>query len=185
MVRVERRDARLAWLRARVLDLIEETFGQVTREGGVSWSEAAVLDDYGSEEEQAKARASDKDKKWRELVRHPDFRIDFGNFAFLDPIGFRYYLPAVLVEAVESGYDNGIGEVLVLPRGDLRKYSLKQWSLLDPSQKNSVRHVLKYMSRVDPDDGWWASAYQSYWRVCHRDVQVADLPDYSMPWEFP
>jgi hypothetical protein len=81
---------------------IREAFKGVTRDGGVSWSETAVIDAWGSEEACATARASDMDRGWFDLLE--DERWDPSSFnqrwAFLDGIGFRYYLPAAMVRAM-------------------------------------------------------------------------------------
>ena len=46
----------------QLIELVKTEFADVTREGGVSWSEGYVIDDYGSKEERAAARAKDKDQ---------------------------------------------------------------------------------------------------------------------------
>lgn len=82
-------------------------FRGVSREGGVSWSETDVIDDYGTEEERAIARASDTDTEWEELILSGTFLDDAapGSFCFLDAIGFRYYLPAAMCQALKPEYD--------------------------------------------------------------------------------
>jgi hypothetical protein len=74
---------------------IYAAFKDVSREGGVSWSETYVLDFYGTPEERAEARDRDRDWSWTDLVDDPDWQIGQGSggLTFLDAIGFRYYLP--------------------------------------------------------------------------------------------
>jgi len=83
---------------ARKAALIEEiiaAFDGVSREGGVSMSEAEVIDDYGSDEERTAARLSDTDTRWQDVTDE-----QLGSnwpLSFFDPIGFRYYIPAYMI----------------------------------------------------------------------------------------
>jgi hypothetical protein len=79
-------------------------FKGVTREGGVSWSETRVMDGFGTEEQCVAARASDTEHSWEELVDDPRWRADMGvgGFAFLDAIGFRYYLAPALIRELRQ-----------------------------------------------------------------------------------
>ncbi len=89
---------------SQTIALIFETFKGVTREGGVSWAESKVIDDYGSETEQLEARATDKDTCWEDLANDPDWEPfpGIGGFNFLDAIGFRYYLAATMVKELRG-----------------------------------------------------------------------------------
>ncbi len=75
---------------------IHDSFRHVTRVNAVSWSEADVIDDHGTAEEREAARASDKDTHWSQLVENNAWR-GTSNWSFLDPGGFRYYLPAGMI----------------------------------------------------------------------------------------
>lgn len=90
--------------RDSILKEIDVAFAGVTREGGISWSEAVALDNYGTDEECQEARAKDKDISWKELVTDPHWRPlpGVGGFSFLDAIGFRYYLPAAMIRTLED-----------------------------------------------------------------------------------
>lgn len=80
---------------------ISAAFAGVTREGGVSWSESDVIDAGGSDERRAEARACDLDQDWTELVADPAWqRWQEWPWSFLDPIGQRYYLPAMMVRGL-------------------------------------------------------------------------------------
>lgn len=81
---------------------IEAAFEGVSREGGISWSEAEALDAYAPPAEQAAARAKDGERRWQDLVDDPTWPSydNPASWSFLDPIGFRYYLPAALVREV-------------------------------------------------------------------------------------
>jgi hypothetical protein len=75
---------------------ITAAFDGVAREDGVSLHEAGVIDDRGSAEERAEARAKDTESRWQDV---PDELIARGHsvLSFLDAKGFRYYIPAYIV----------------------------------------------------------------------------------------
>jgi hypothetical protein len=75
-----------------IIDEINRAFDGVTREGGVSFHEADVIDNYGSKQERTKARKLDTDECWQD-VPEKDIENDC-ILSFLDPIGFRYYMAA-------------------------------------------------------------------------------------------
>lgn len=154
---------------------IREAFAGVTRDGGVSWSESVVLDLSGQEsvEEHAAARARDLDTSWVQLLDDPNWRADMGvgGLTFLDPIGYRYYLPA-LMSAEILGRDTYLRVGLPLPRYQpFKKMSLEQWSLLDDRQRKCVRQFLELMIRKLHAQGYddfdardWIRALDSYWK---------------------
>jgi hypothetical protein len=162
--------------RDAVIAEVYDAFRDVTREGGVSWSQSVVEDDCGTDEERARARSLDVEACWQDLVDDPKWEIQrgVGGFSFLDPIGFRYYLPAAMIRCAKSGADEGISFQLTLPRWFLRKLTTNQWSLLTESQRSCVRRFIEFMiadcDRFDPIRGAksWDKAYRSYWRNVGR-----------------
>jgi hypothetical protein len=133
---------------SEILSLIEGSFAGVTRIGGVSWRETNVIDDYGSEEERLAARLQDKDECWQDVVKAPPWLEAWGSFSFIDPIGFRYYLPAAMTVAIvnrELTYEIGLEFHLTLPRLALRSFTLEKWSLLNDAQRVCVARFLLYM----------------------------------------
>jgi hypothetical protein len=90
--------------RAALTEQIRSAFAGVSRENGVSWSETFVRDAYGTEAECAKARASDTERSWDELLRRTDWNPfpGTGGFNFVDAIGFRYYLPAAMTYCLRT-----------------------------------------------------------------------------------
>ena len=134
----------------RAIELgIKEAFRGVTW-GGVSWSEAEVLYWYGSDDECKAARLRDLDRMWQELVEDSNWVSDsgIGGWSFLDADGFRYYLPAAMTRRLRSGFDEGIVFHLTLPdSGELRDYTLEQWSLLNMSDQICVRRFLQLHGR--------------------------------------
>lgn len=89
---------------------IERDFAGVTRDGGVSISEAHVIDDYGTEDERRTVRKSDTYAHWNGVTL-PDADPGGSALSFMDPIGFRYHLPAYMCFALRHGYE-AIGQLV-------------------------------------------------------------------------
>ncbi len=93
-----------------------------------------------------------------------------GGYAYLDAIGFRYYLPAGLIRSVRSGHDEGVAFHLRLPSINLRRYRLRQWALLTTRQKGCIRRFIEFMIVVTERTGddyqakYWRRALKGYWR---------------------
>jgi hypothetical protein len=149
---------------------IHRVFKDVNREGGISWRGAQVVD-FGGDE--SYADYNDTDSSWEELLSNEDWYPGpgIGGFSFLDPIGFRYYLPAAMVRTVSNGYDEGIRFHLTLDNHDdpkgLRDYSLHQLSLLSREQQITVRRFIEYMLTMAAEDElhveYWKEALDSNW----------------------
>lgn len=161
--------------KAAILAEIHKAFGGVTRDGGMSWRESIAADEQLSASEAIALRDQDTESSWTELPDDPDWDLTMGTggLSFLDPIAFRYYLPAAMVVAVETGDYEPLDFHLRLPKDFLRDYKLSQWSLFDESQRSCVRHFIEYMMRMYAN-GFdavseigrkdWRRVYDSYWK---------------------
>jgi hypothetical protein len=87
-----------------LLWLIEEAFDGVERGVGITLHQASVIDNYGSEEDFVAAAKLDTEERWQDI---PDSTIKANPhvFTFLDPLGFRYYIPAAMSFAVTNHDD--------------------------------------------------------------------------------
>ena len=169
------------------LALIEEiniAFDGVSRENGVSLSEAWVIDNYGSDEERAEARKQDTETRWQDV---PDEAIahSYSCLGFLDEIGFRYYAPAYIVwflryiDIEDSDNPNYYSmsfdtllyalERIVESHGSYRIYKFK---LFTTKQAKAVANFLKfdeerqdeYNAKYDLDlDNHARVALEKYW----------------------
>jgi hypothetical protein len=156
--------------REAILAEIREAFAGVTREGGVSWSEAEGMDrgTWGPGE----PRIDDPDGDWIEVADDPSWRIDLGfaMFSFLDPIGYRYYLPAAMSVVVRGGDGECVQFTLTLFDTYYKDSVLEHWSLLDNRQRLCVRHFIEYMIKErdalgdDLESESWTQALDSYWK---------------------
>lgn len=160
----------------KTIALIFETFYGVTREGGTSWTEAWLIDLGRSEEEAREGRLSDRESCWEELVDDPSWSLSQGSgeFCYLDPIGFRYYLPAAMIlELRHQG--RFMAWNLNLHDGKSRKQTLDKWSALTPKEVQCICDFLKCMDSMElrQDTGGfyhkhgmqtdWRDVYLSYW----------------------
>ena len=143
----------------------------VTREGGVSWSESVVIDDYGTQAQRDAARQTDVEWDWESLVDDESWLVrgGFGGFSFLDAIGFRYYLAPELIRCLRTSWSEVFPFQLTLSQGDLADYQLQQWALIDTRQSACIARAIRHLARStwsssdhDSSDDWWA-AYHSHW----------------------
>lgn len=156
--------------RALLIAEIYDAFEDVTREGGVSWNETYAIDDYASDEECERARASDTDHSWQELVDDEEWKPHegCGGFSFLDAIGYRYYLAPKLIRSLRDESDFGLVSRLTLSNGELRDYRLSQWSMLTERQRRCVARFLVFQRDWDRLSGssrpsLWQEPLDSYW----------------------
>ena len=161
-----------------MIEEVDRAFRGVSRVGGISWRETAVVEWSGSDEERAQARAEDAESRWRDLVDDASWTPWYAQgWSFLDPIGFRYYLPVAMVRSLQSGHDEGIVFWLTLPSGlpkapSFREHALKRWSALNAEQRVCVRHFLESMlalAELQPSQYRsieaepWQKALASHW----------------------
>lgn len=156
-------NAALAAERDAMLDEIRRVFADVTREGGVSWSEADVIDGNGTAKAMSAARAACKDRGWTELAADESWAIHpgWGGFAFLDPIGFRYYLPAAMTRALLTLESATLDTSLIAHTHD--KYKTKQLSLLTPDQCLCVARFLSLLDRIERDENDRKRSVATFW----------------------
>ena len=155
--------------REQMIEEIEAAFKGVTREGGVSWSETRVIDDYGSEPERAAARAQDKDKTWMEVGLDPNWRIDMGvgGFVFLDQIGFSYYLAAGMVAVIRGASSWPVEFQLSPDPTATPENPNKRCAALSEPQRVCVKHFIKHMIQATNNTNYetdWKKLYASYWK---------------------
>lgn len=154
--------------REQLIEEIREAFADVERGEGTTLREARVMDGYGTEEEQKKAREQDTDRHWWEIPRevleeHGDVH------PFLNAEGFRYYLPAFLTWSLK--YADRSPSAL----GDLTIYQLNGWTrketvacALNDRQARVVARYLLFMAEQPMERGWCdgdaaAKAIRLYW----------------------
>ncbi len=143
--------------RASLVAEITAAFDGVSREEGVTLHQAHVLDWYGTPDEEAAARARDTETRWQD-VPEDDIRNTDAVLSYLDPEGFRYYLPAYMLTYL-SHFDDaapgttgeeeqsilfhlGVGCAATF-RND--RYHRPRLAILSPAQTSAVAHFLHYL----------------------------------------
>ncbi|MBL8059939.1 MAG: hypothetical protein JNK63_04390 [Chthonomonas sp.] len=109
--------------REQLIAKLYSVFAAVTREGGVSWSEAEYLDGPPRKmADRLKVRAKDKEKSWHDLIDDPNFNPIRG-FSFLDSIGFRYYMVPTMIRELKGREERALDFYLdkrhKQPQGDI------------------------------------------------------------------
>lgn len=143
---------------------IRAAFKGVTRDGGVSWSEAESIDMYETEEQLAAARASDTEQCWEDLIDDPnwDEGVGVGGFSFLDEIGYRYYIAPAMIRSIYNGGVQLGSFVFEHPQSGYKE-------VISHKQRAAIVRFLKFMIAVDKDyddyyDSTWQIAYDKVWR---------------------
>ncbi len=150
--------------RQSLIDEIFAAFDGISREGGVSWTEAQLLDNFATPEECAAARVADKET-WQELLADPHWRSDGFEWCFLDPNGLAYYLPAGIIRTVQTGWDLDVGFILSQPNKDTYHENRFEETIMAFSlrQALAVKRFLIYMDAIDSDPRW-CKALENGWR---------------------
>ena len=147
---------------------IRRAFHGVSREGGVSWGEAFVIDGLTSEEEEQAARAEDVDQAWEELVDDPRWIHEpcIGGMSFLDAIGFRYYVAPVMIRCIRER-----GGEFVESQFNWGEMMPRRVALLSIAQRRAIARFVRLMIAVSSARGQtqfagtWIAAYKNFWRV--------------------
>lgn len=140
---------------AKLGQQISDAFADVTRGDGITLHEADVLDAYETDAELAAARRVNTDRHWSEV---PDDLIErFPSvFAFLDAVGFHYYLPAYMwwtLRFYEQSTSPSTETVLYalalqpwddIPRSDEAE-RLARFRMLTPLQAEVVCRFLRFV----------------------------------------
>ena len=158
-------------LRRQIIAEIREAFGQVSRGDGVTLHEAAVIDAYGSDEERSAARALDHDRSWQDV---PDQLIEDheDTLCFVDPKGFRYYLPAYMVWALRHletsdswSVSHPIYSLTFSGYEGFRECEFERFRVFDDKQSNAICRFLRFMADQEEfvDAGQARKALGGYW----------------------
>ena len=136
-------------LKAVLIAQITTAFSKVLREDGVSLHQARIIDGYGSAEAEAQARLLDTDSHWWEV---PDAWIAefYEILNFVDPKGFRYYIPAYMIWVLKNYHNTQSNSVDSTLYSFFTYNSSKDWrqqyfDLLDEAQSKAICHFLRHM----------------------------------------
>jgi len=150
-----------------IIDMIQEAFAGTERAKGITLHEAIALDNYATDEEQQKARLRDTELRWED-VADDDLASSPSYLTFLDPAGFRYYLPASMRWSLKN-YQADRSDcsfftcLSLLPhvaprdvgKGLGQKFDTDEFireHSFSPAQVKAIYHFLCFMAHVDVFD---------------------------------
>lgn len=150
---------------------IHAAFKGVKREGGVTLHEAWLIDCCASDKQRVRARKLDTERRWED-VPASDIENYYSILSFLDPIGFRYYLPAYMVWTLQNyehsgstSVDNTIYALNFTPR--LREHCMEKFRLFTLEQSAAICAFLTFMATEQEGFADARVAYQAwenYWK---------------------
>ncbi len=130
-----------------LLEKIKQAFDGISREGGVSLHETAVMDNYGSEDERAAAKGMDTDTCWEEVKDEwiEGFHTGTsGGLNFLDKKSFLYYMPAYMSWYLHKGFNSDFPA-----KEEVESYFLEanfDLTILNNDQAQVLKHFIQYIS---------------------------------------
>lgn len=149
---------------------IHAAFADVSRAGGISWSESATIDNDEPDHICAAARLSDKDRHWHEVLDDPNWHPfpGLGGFSFIDAAGFLYYLPPTMIRMLLRSEDSEHfpGHFLGVVDRFATAHKLRPWS---GPQLRAIARFISFMARCDVDaehetsGNVWAKALTETW----------------------
>jgi hypothetical protein len=154
----------------KLIKQIVSAFDRVTRDDGISLHEAVVIDSYGSDEQRAIARQKDNELRWQDV---PDRSIEhsYSALCFLDPKGWRYYIPAYMIWSLKNYMTSGSNSIdstvyTFKFSGDPEDYYLSRFKILNQEQSIAVCQFLLFMCTHHEgfvNDSWSQEALKNYW----------------------
>lgn len=171
------RDQKSFW-KSKALNVVAEiqvAFKDVKRGDGVTLHEADVIDNYGSAKERKAARKLDSEDGWQS-VPSKDIEKYYWILSFLDPTGYRYYLPAYMVWTLKNyetndSIDSACSTVYSLNidatnKAELRQYHLERFERFNQSQSRAIARFLEQMANCGfaGDHKSARSALKDYWQ---------------------
>lgn len=170
-------------LESRKAELICEiyaAFDGVSRAGGMSWVDSIAADLYWTEDMRRESGLADTDARWQDLVDDESWPDAFGTggFAFLDAVGFRYYVAPAMIRELRDGEGESLHFALKCPaiHAKGRTSTLEQWSLLSDAQRRCVAAFVRFA--IDrafvKDEDHELDDYQAAWDNYWSSVAEAD-----------
>lgn len=152
-----------------IIEEIRAAFAGVPR-GAITLHEAEEIDTYGTADERARARLTDKDSHWEEV---PDEHIHrcYCALTYLDPESWRYYIPAYMIFTLkycdetarppDEGFhfSASFDSTIISLSG---WFSEHRYPLMNEEQSQAIRSFLQYMADVRQDDST-RNAIVEYW----------------------
>jgi hypothetical protein len=140
-----------------VIAEITAAFDCVSRGDAVTLHEASEWDDnYAHGRWIEIARAKDTDTKWQDVPDEWMAEMGLGDVAlsYLDPEGFRYYLPAYMIWMLKSWRDGGVEnntEDAIIYHLSVNNQPAR-FSILNISQSKAVARFMEFLAEQPEDE---------------------------------
>ncbi|RYG27150.1 hypothetical protein EON82_00390 [bacterium] len=162
---------RLVVDRNSLVNLIEVAFRDVGLGRGTLWKEARALSGEDVRVETPVERRESALLRWTDVAEDPEWAPGhrLGAWSSLDPVGFRFYLPAAMLRCLRGGASLGVCHALTLPMYGDDEICHHRWSLLDEAQRACVRRFAEFMRDLAHENGdegereAWQDALDGYW----------------------
>lgn len=133
---------------------VRTAFAGVTLGGGLSLRQAEALDDYCnniSEQAYRELPLSEVTDAWNAV---PWAELERNNIAHLDPEGWRYYIPALMLSVLQQ-YEPASMRVIgtlssLYPKHEPDSYDLLRYDLLSEQQKQVIARYLHALPTLLP-----------------------------------
>ena len=131
--------------RVKLIERINQAFNNVSLENGLSLHGARALDDWCSMEEAKKiSQKMPGQQKWQNISK--ELIEELGDsFGFLDPKGFRYYLPAFMIYSLNDNSGYAFIDYVYSALAYQHKYYQKHLALLNQEQLEVTQEYIKLM----------------------------------------
>jgi len=140
-------------IRRAVESEIQMAFRGVTLGRGISLRQAQVADGFQAAVGNARSASPTYAEITDDWSRVPLDELESDCIAHLDALGFRYYIPALMVSMLNH-YESSSMRVIGTLRGLYPKkdsgweYHMHRYSLLNPSQKTSIARFLAALPKL-------------------------------------
>jgi hypothetical protein len=126
-----------------LIEKIEKAFDGVPKPLDITMHVARAIDDYVPEDKYEFLREKDNEEKWQDIT---DKKVELFDdiLPFLDPIGFRYYIPRYMIWTLENYFHSNLAlsDYTIYKFGDC----MEEWEILNNEQKEACLEFLEYCS---------------------------------------
>jgi hypothetical protein len=156
---------------------IRKAFAGVKLDGGISLNQTKVIDNYGRECSEDEFNALPLSEVTDDWTKVSSKALDEAEcLAFLDDLGFRYYIPALMCRLLDN-YDSGS----MMSIGTLRglypdsEYYRQRYAKLSEPQSVAIAKFVQFLPNhisLDTEDKTIVErAFQKYWLKFLEDIR--------------
>jgi hypothetical protein len=155
---------------------LEQSFGDVRLNGGVSLHQARAFDNYEPEEVAQASRRLDMERRWQDISDEKIERFA-DTLPFMDAAGMQFHLPRLMRWAIEHADSESPSYAVDAVVYQCRKPREEQFESFSEAQRRTVARFLAFAAaRPDAFDAKPATrALAGPWRRWHESTPRADV----------